>query len=170
MAEVFQKSGRHCVEGSEVLRWRISLPPCDGRMAEFYREIGARVVGYCEGALSELAAREFEASDDSEKRFSFAAFFYRLEGRVSYEDDALLSVFFCAELRRRGERIPLGHFESGQVWEKESELLLAPEEVVRLRCNTPLSRRERKAARGVFLSEEGVFWQAGNVWRKKPFF
>ncbi len=167
MSELFEKHGGESVLGTEVLRWRISLPLCGEPISAFYEEIGRRAVGYCEGALTELATREFESSDDPNKRFSFPALIYRLEGRVTYEDECFLSICLAAELRRRGERSPLSRFEDGQVWEKWEGKLLPPEEIVRLRCKTRLSRKEKKAIRGVLLSEKSVLWYDGTHWNKK---
>lgn len=170
MAEFFQKSGRVCVDGSEVLRWRVSLPLCDEAIAAFYEEIGMRVVGYCEGELSDLVTQEFDRSEDPDKRFAFSPFSYRLEGRVTYEDGQFLSILLAAELRRRGERAPLRQFEEGQVWERTEGVRLPPEEVVRLFCQTPLLRKERKNAKGILLSENHVLWYDGKEWNKKEIF
>lgn len=169
MIELLQKNGRACVGGVEVLRWKISLPICDGAIGRFYEEICARTAAYCEGALRERAEREFEASEDEKKRFSFPAFSYRLEGRVTYEDEEYLSVCLAAELRRRGERSSLAFFEDGHVFEKSLELLLPPSEVVSQLCKTRLSRKERKAARGVLLSEKNVLWHDGSGWQSKSY-
>ncbi len=169
MSELFQKSGRACVTGVEVLRWRISLPTCGEKIAAFYEEIGARAAGFCEGLLRERAEHEFEASEDENKRFHFPSFSYRLEGRVTYEDEEYLSVCLVAELRRRGERLPLGAFEDGQVWEKKTEALLPPEALASLLCKTPFLRKERKRARSVLLSEKALLWHDGKTWNKKEF-
>ena len=152
-----------------MLRWRISLPMHGERISAFYREIGERAVRYCEGALRERAEGEFESSEDEQKRFRFPSLTYRLEGRVTYEDERYVSVCLAAELRRRGEREALGAFEDGQVFEKESGALLPPEEVVSLFCGTRLLSKERKSARGVLLSENGVLWHDGSGWKKKEF-
>ena len=169
MAEFFQKNGRACVEGVEVLRWRISLPMCGEKIDDFYREIGERVVLYCEGKLREGAEGEFEKSADEKKRFHFPTLSYRLEGKITYEDEMYLSVCLAAELRRRGERSPVAVFEDGQVFEKESGILLSPEEVVHRFCGTRLLSKERKSARGVLLSEKEVLWHDGTRWQSKPF-
>ena len=170
MTEIFQKSGRETVDGCEVLRWRISLPLCEseqGRIAAFYEEIGRRAVGFCKGALSERAKAEFERSDDPNKRFSFAAFSYRLAGAVTYEDETLCSVCLTAELRRRGDRVPKESFEDGQVWEKRSGLWIPPAEVVRLHGEEALSRKEKRLIQGALLSANSVLWYDGNAWNKK---
>ncbi|MBO5938242.1 MAG: hypothetical protein J6Q82_01925 [Clostridia bacterium] len=167
MAEIFEKHGRASVLGTEVLRWRISLPLRGDNVALFYEEIGRRAVSYCEGALTELATEEFERSDDPNKRFCFPVFSYRLEGRVTYEDDRFLSVCLAAELRRRGDRSPLVRFEDGQVWERTDGMLLPPEEVVRLVCKTKLSRKEKRKLQGILLSEKDVLWYDGVRWNKK---
>ncbi len=169
MAELFQRNGRACVEGVEVLRWKISLPTHGEKISAFYEEIGERAVRYCEGALRERAEDEFEASEDEQKRFRFPSLTYRLEGRVTYEDETYVSVCLVAELRRRGERSPIGFFEDGQVFEKKNGMLLPPETVVSLFCGTRLLSKERKSARGVLLSEKGVLWHDGNGWKKKEF-
>ena len=170
MAEIFQKNGRICVEGTEVLRWRISLPLYGDAIASFYGELGARAVGYCEGALTELATREFEGSEEANKRFDFPFFSYRLAGRVTYEDERYFSVCLVAELRRRGAREVLGYFESGQVWEKESEQCVPPEQLVTEFCHSRFSRREKKRVSGILLSSEGALWYDGGTWRKKEIF
>lgn len=167
MAELFQKSGRACVAGVEVLRWRISLPMRGEAIAAFYEEIGRRAVAFCERALREHAEQAFALSDNENKRFSFPAFSYRLEGRVTYEDEEVLSVCLTAELRRRGERSCLGFFEQGQVFEKKSGLLLPPEEVVSLFGGTRLSAKEKRSPKGVLLSQDGVLLHDGNEWKKK---
>lgn len=169
MAELFQKNGRACVAGVEVLRWRISLPSCNEKIAAFYEEIGTRAVGFCEGVLRERAEREFEKSEDEKKRFQFPALSYRLEGRATYEDEKYFSVCLAAELRHRGERSPIGSFEDGHVFEKESGMLLAPEDVVFRFCGERLSAKEKKSARGVLLSENGVLWYDGTRWQTKAF-
>lgn len=169
MAEIFQKNGRACVMGVEVLRWRISLPSCDETISAFYEEIGTRAVGFCEGALRQRAEREFEESEDEKKRFRFSALSYRLEGRVTYEDETYLSVCLAAELRRRGERSPIGFFEDGHIFEKESGMLLAPEDVVFRFCGERLSAKEKKSARGVLLSGKEVLWHNGTGWQSKSF-
>ncbi|MBQ3000028.1 MAG: hypothetical protein IJD64_06170 [Clostridia bacterium] len=169
MAELFQKNGRACVVGVEVLRWRISLPSCNEKIAAFYEKIGTRVVGFCEGVLREKAEREFEASEDEKKRFQFPTLSYRLEGKITYEDETYLSVCLAAELRHRGERSPVGFFEDGQVFEKESGMLLAPEDVVFRFCGERLSAKEKKSARGVLLSENAVLWHDGTRWQTKAF-
>ena len=172
MAEMFQKSGRTAVEGCEVLRWRISLPLCEseqGRISAFYEEVGRRAAAFCEGALSERAKAEFERADDPNKRFSFAAFSYRLAGAVTYEDGELCSVCMTAELRRRGDRAPIELYEDGQVWEKHSGLWIPPKEVVFLCCGEALSRKEKRLIQGVLLSENSVLWYDGKAWNKKEF-
>ena len=156
MSEFFQKNGRACLAGVEVLRWRISLPTCGEKIAAFYEEIGARAAGFCEGLLRERAEHEFEASEDENKRFRFPTLSYRLEGRVTYENEEYLSVCLVAELRRRGERSPLGFFEDGQVWEKKTEALLPPDEIAFSHCKMPFLRKERKRARSVLLSEKAL--------------
>ena len=170
MENIFQKNGRSCAAGTELLRWRISLPQCEskeGNIAAFYEEIGRRAVKYCEERLSALARSEFDALDDPDKRFSFSAFSYRLEGRVTYEDEQFWSLCLVAELRRRGDRLPIAHFEDGQVWEKQSELRVPPEELVRRLGAEALGSRERKHARGVLLSRDAVLWYDGESWHKK---
>ena len=167
MAELFQKSGRARVSGIEVLRWKISLPLRGERIAAFYREIGERTAAYCEGALRERAEGELERSEDENKRFFFPTLIYRLEGRVTYEDEEILSVCLVAELRRSGERSPIGFFEDGQVFEKQGELLLPPERVVSRFGGARLSAKEKRAARGVLLTETGALWHDGARWLKK---
>lgn len=163
----FAKHGWASVAGSEVLRWRISLPLGGEGIGDFYREIGERAVGYCEGALTEQATQEFEQSDDPNKRFRFPVLSYHLAGEVTYEDECFLSVLLTAELRRRGERAPIVHFEDGQVWEKEGGVLLPPDQLVRTVCQTGFSHREKKRCRGVLLSEKVLLWYDGETWNKK---
>ncbi len=169
MAELFQKNGRVSVLGTEVLRWRVSLPIAGEKIAAFYGEIGARAVGYCEGALWSLAEREFEESEEKNKRFSFPSFSYRLEGKITYEDEQFLSLCLVAELRRRGGNKALGHFEDGQVWEKKTEVLLPPEEVIFQCCGTHFSRKEKKTACGILLSSDSALWYDGKSWTEKKF-
>lgn len=170
MSEFFQKSGRVCSEGTELLRWRVSLPLSGERIAAFYEEIGKGAAEYCEEKLADFCRQTFDAMEDPNKRFCFSAFSYRLEGRVTYEDEEFLSVCLVAELRRRGDRSFLQHFEDGQIWEKKTELRLPPEEAVQVFAKTSLSRKEKRSAKGALLSDNSVLWYDGGAWQKKDFF
>ena len=89
---------------------------------------------------------------------------------MTYEDAEFLSICLVAELRRRGERSALQHFEDGQIWEKSTELRLMPEEAVQVFAKTSLSRKEKRSAKGALLNANSVLWYDGVAWQKKDFF
>ena len=113
--------------GSEVLSWRLTLPRgmAGTRMEEFYREIGERVVFFCENSLRERAEEDFEKSEDPKKRFHFPTFLYRLHTESGEEGD-VLTVRLCATLARRGEREPRYRREWVHLWSVSEDCLLPP--------------------------------------------
>ncbi len=94
-------------------------------MSEFYREIGARVLAFCEERLRPWAEREFERCEDPKKRFHFPSFFYRLETRTC-EEGGVLSVSMRATLGRRGIQEPLRQWERVLTWSAQEDCLLPP--------------------------------------------
>lgn len=158
MAETTEYGQRICVTGTEVLRYRICLPQWEryAVMSELYREIGARAARYCEEVLRPYAERCYEESEQADKRFRFPAFCYALEGRVTYEDERVVSVGLTVQWRRRGAREALAQYVEGHTWQREEECLLPPRQALLALGVGQLSQR--------MLHADGVIREGETLW------
>ena len=150
-------TGRFCVEGTEVLRYRILLPSWEerGMPTEFYERVASLAQGFCEGILRSYAEQAYESCEDSDKRFRFAPFLYTLTGDVTHREGALLSVRLEAALRRKGEGEALARAWDAHTWSigAEEAFLLPPEQVAQA-FGVPL-RNKRRVRHAVGVIREG---------------
>ncbi len=155
------QNGRICVDGVEVLSYRISLPRWEAfeQVSALYQEIGESAVAFCETALRERAEQEFQASEDPQRKFHFPALRYRLEGRVTYEDLQLgvASVCLTAELKRLGCSARLQRHVEAHTWELKTGALLPPEQTVAFRFPDERIPRRIRRAEGALLEGERLF-------------
>lgn len=172
MLHQVNRTERFCVSGVEVLRCRIHLPQWEEyeALSDFYRELGERALGFCEGVLRPEAEAAYECSEDSRKRFHFSPFLYDLTGQVCWQEAELLSVRLTAELSRRGSPEPRSRGWDAHTWQVENGVptLLPPEQVVLARTGKPLTARKRKRAKGVLI-DGGRLWLCGaDGWEELP--
>lgn len=162
--EMLEKNGRERVEGTEVLRWKICLPVFDeeSAMGALYRGVEERAIAFCRGVLKEETERLFEVSEDPKKRFRFAAFVYRLEGRIVWCEGEYLSVGLRADLTRRGEGSMLWHAEDGHLWNVREGFMIPPKEAIRLFCKTS----KKGSFDGVLLTEQSLLLWDGSTWQE----
>ncbi len=155
-----QVTGRFCVEGTEVLRYRLSLPSWEERAlpTECYERVASAAQGFCEGVLRSYAEQAYENCDAPDKRFRFAPFLYTLTGDVTYRDEALLSVRLEAVWRRRGESEPLAHAWDAHTWlvGTEESVLLPPEQAAQAFGVGTLNKRRCRHAVGVIREGDAV--------------
>ncbi|MBE6546282.1 MAG: hypothetical protein E7668_02425 [Ruminococcaceae bacterium] len=160
MRERDTKTGRYCVEGTEVLRYRISFPNWEekGMPADFYRRIATDTLTFCQGALRAYAEGEYERSEATDKRFRFPSFLYTLVGEVTYREEGLLSIRLEAILRRRGEAAPCERRWDAHTWQlgKEGTVLLPPEQAAQALGGISLTARQRRQAAGVIREAEAI--------------
>lgn len=158
MPNKMEESRCFCVKGTEVLRYRVIVPQWDAyeTISEFYREIGARSVRYCEETLRPYAERMYEESEQPDKRFRFPVFFYGLMGRVTYEDEQVASVRLEMQWRRRGDAETAAHGSDGHTWQLREECLLPPRQAFGLWNDRRLPRRQSHS--------DGIVREGERIW------
>ena len=171
MEEYICRTGCARVLGVEVLTYRISLPKWEKRdkISEFYAQVEARTLSFCETALRRMAERCFDASEDPKKRFHFPAFRYGLEGRVTWEDTDtdLVSVCLTAELKQKGDC--LESCLQAHTWSLSEEVLLPPEQIAeRLALQGRFSRKMRKKEHFLVKNRTLLFLD-GDTWSRVSF-
>ncbi len=146
------------VSGVTVFSYRISIPSWEEKtkMTEFYQKISLEAEEFCQSKLIPLAEGDFSASEDPNKRFRYAPFFYTLSGRVTGEKEGILSVLLEAKWGRRGEKELLGQGFDAHTWEWQEENLLPPAHVTRRLSLQRIRRKDRRRCRGVFLDGETI--------------
>lgn len=149
--EMKGRGGGFRVEGTEVFRYRILLPRFAefSGVSDFYEALGARAAEFCETTLREHAEQTYAHSEQSDKRFRFSPFLYRLEGRVTYAEEDIVSVMLEARWRRRGEETSCRSYTEGHTWRLSEGLLLPPAQAAAL-------WRGRRALRGARRSESVI--------------
>ncbi len=140
--------GKETVGGVLVLRWRISLPQIR-QVGDFYDTVGREAAAFCRRGLAERARAAYEADPDPKKRFRFVPFRYELTGRVTHQDEALISVALRVRLQGGGEAPTERHM--GQVFDAVDGALLSPDMVARRMGEKRLPGRIRRSPGGVVI-------------------
>ena len=153
------------VEGTEVFRYRIALLRFADfeEVSTFYETVGARAAAFCETTLREYAEQTFARSEQSDKRFRFSPFLYRLDGRLTYAEGDIASVMLEARCRRRGEGELCRAHTEGHTWRLSEGLLLPPAEAVALWMKGSVSRRIRRSD-GVIREGERILACRKGIW------
>ena len=159
MVEYVCRTARFCAMGNEILQGRIVMPRWEEyeKISAFYREIAERALAFCESGLRARAQAEFDEVRDAGKQASFAAFRYRLDAHVTYENTQVASVRLEATLSRCGKGESIQRFFDAHVWELSSQTLLPPIQALRCFSDKRVSRRLCKGADGILFDGEGLF-------------
>ena len=155
-----QAMGRICVEGTEVLRYRISLPAWEEQRmpTELYGRMASAVRDFCEGALRSYAVQAYERCEAPDKRFRFSPFLYTLTGTVTYWDGVLLSVCIETVFRKRGQSEPTQRIWDAHTWSvtEDGAFLLPPRQATRAFGIALPSKRQFRGAVGVIREADSV--------------
>ena len=159
MYSYFCLSGRHVIDGVEVMRYRISLPEFTGleRISQFYREISERVVAFCEGELKAYAEGEYGKADAKTRKFRYPAIAYRLDGSVTYEGEAVIFVRIEATLKRHGDTALMRRAYDAHAWSPTDECLIPSRQAAGIVAPDKKLARRIKSSQSVLYSDGRIF-------------